>query len=878
MTYHPAFLRYASAVAFSACICGAAYAAPEAGAVIGNQAVATYTNASGDTITVTSNTVETLVQQVAGVTLTSDNSETIAPGGKAFLPHIITNEGNGPDAFTLTATEDSSGTLNTSQLVFYPDANMDGVADSATSLSQTPVLAPGEQFGVVIEATVPATAAGAETITVQAASQLDGTVLSSNTDTLTISNDAIVELVKSMVADAASAGNPNIIDAGDTVTITLTYSSTGLTAATNYAVEDVLSTGLSYVPGSARWSDSGVALDDADGAPTPDASNGNGETIAWEFDGTQTVNFNLSSVASGRSGRVTFQATVAAGANAGLITNVATQTVNGTTFPNSNTASIVIANQYSASIADTAINADGSPDGSVTSSTDDDGAQNDSVTETADVFQGAVIRHEFIVTNHSNQADSFVVSVANTDFPADTTFRIVGADGVTPIIGSVGPLGIDASTRVTLIATLPSNLLPTTTTDYTAVVTVTSDASGVTDTSTAEFTGAILAASVDLENTLVGAEGDGAAPTNGGAPWITQAVAPGAPVTFAMIVENNGPVSDSYNLTLDQALPSGWTVEFRNANGTLISNTGTIPAGQQSAISVTVIPAKTAAPGTAPIDIKVSSAVSGQSDRIVNALSVSEIFDIHIIESQDVQASPGGVVDIFHTITNAGNVAITEGAIAHGGLSDFAGAIFWDQNENGVLDASDPVIENFDELTDGISSGVNGLALGGSISVIYRVQTPSTATAGVLEIATLSVATSLNLGAGTDADTSDNSVQDRIIIVSGDVTLNKYQYIDSACDGTVGTFSKTRQNVDPGQCIRYMIVAANTGAFDADNVRISDTAPAYTTVTNCGGLCPETLFPTSSTATVTTTSISSDHGTVLPGGVARIEFTVRVDN
>ena len=158
MAYHSLFMRSASAAAVGAALGSAAFgASPEAGAVIGNQAVATYTNSAGDTITVTSNTVETIVQQVAGVTLTSDNTETIAPGGKAFLPHIITNEGNGADSFLLTAVEADTGTLDTTQLVFYPDANMDGVADSATPLTSTPVLAPGEQFGVVIEASVAST-------------------------------------------------------------------------------------------------------------------------------------------------------------------------------------------------------------------------------------------------------------------------------------------------------------------------------------------------------------------------------------------------------------------------------------------------------------------------------------------------------------------------------------------------------------------------------------------------------------------------------------------------------------------------------------------------------------------------------------------------
>ncbi|WPZ21353.1 NEW3 domain-containing protein [Sulfitobacter faviae] len=877
MKHQTTFLRSVSAVALTAVIGTVAFAAPEAGSVIGNQAVATYTNAAGDTITVTSNTVETVVQQVAGVTLTSDNTETIAPGGKAFLPHIITNDGNGPDAFALTAVETDTGTLDTSQLVFYPDANMDGVADSATPLTETPTLAPGEQFGIVIEASVASTATGSDTITVTAASTLDGTVLSTNTDTLTISNDAIVELVKSMTADPASGGNPNIIDAGDTVTITLTYSSTGLAAANSYSVQDVLDGRLTYVPGSARWSDSATPLDDDNGSTVVDATNGSGETIAWDYDDAQNVNFLISSVGSGRSGEVTFRAVIADTANAGIITNVATQDVDGVAFPPSNTASVTVDNQYAVAVADTAINSNGTANPAIASATDDDAANNDVVTESGDVYQGGTIRQEFVLTNLSNSPDSLTLDVANGDFPAGTTFRFVGADGITPVVGSVGPLGIGDSAKVTLIATLPTDVAPTATTNYTAVITTTSDNSGVSDVSTAEFTGAVLAASVDLENAVVGSEGDGAAPTNGGNPWVTQSTDPGAPVVFEMLVENNGPTSDSFNLSLDQALPAGWTVEFQLPDGSIVSNTGTIPAGASQAIRAVITPADGALPGDTLVDVAVVSSVSGQGDRIVNQVTVNEIYDVKIIEDQSAQASPGGIVDILHTISNEGNVAITEASITQSGLTNFSGAIFWDQNGNGVIDPSEPVIDNFNDLTDGVSPGVNGLAPGDSISLIYRVQTPSTATQGVSEVGTITINNTLN-GVGTDIDQTNNAVEDRVVIISGDVTLSKYQYIDASCDGTVGTFTKTRLDVEPGQCIRYMVEAENTGASAADNVIITDAAPAYTAITDCGGACPESLFPGTSTATVTSTNVSSTHGSILPGGFARVEFTVRVND
>lgn len=882
MKHQSFFMRSASAMAVTAAFGAVAMAAsPDAGSVIGNQAVATYTNEAGDTITVTSNTVETIVQQVAGVTMTSNNIETIAPGGKAFLPHIITNDGNGADFFTLAAAETDTGTLQTSNIVFYPDANMDGVADSATPLSETPTLAPGEQFGVVIEVSVPSNATGTDDIAVTAVSNLDGTETALNTDKLTISNGAIVELVKSMVADAASGGNTNIVDAGDTVTIKLTYSSTGLAAAENYVVDDILDGRLEYVPGSARWSDVADPLDDTNPSSEVDDQNGASPTpdkITFDNAG-QSVNFTISRIGSGRSGSVTFQAVILGTADAGIIENVATQVIDSVDFPPSNTASIIVDDQFAVSISDTAIDGAGAAVPATASGTDDDGLNDDIVTETGDAAQGGTVKHEFVLTNRSNQTDSLTLDVDTlTDtYPDGTTFRFVGADGVTPIIGSVGPIAAGDSVKVTLIATLPTDVAPTAAANYSATVTTTSDASGVSDISTATFTGAILASSVDLENAVVGSEGDGLDPTNGGAPWVNYPTDPGAPVTYDMVVQNNGPVSDSYNLSLAQALPAGWTVEFRSADGSAITNTGTIPAGSSDTFTVVITPPEDQVPGDTLVDIALVSSVSGQGDRIVNEVTVREVYNVEIIDDQTAQASPGGIVDMIHTITNTGNVAITEGAIDDAGLDNFSGALFWDANGNGVIDPTELVIDNFDDLTDGVSAGVNGLAPGDSISVIYRVQTPSTATSGVTENSVITLSSSLNNATATDADATDNAVEDRIVIISGDITLSKFQYIDAGCTGAVGTFTKTRQDVEPGQCIRYKVVAENTGSSPAADVIISDAAPAYTSIVDCGGTCSETLIPAGSTATVTPSNISSDHGTVLPGWSAELEFTVQVD-
>lgn len=871
------YLRTASAVAIIAAVGSAALASPEAGSVIGNQAVATYTNASGDTITVTSNKVETVVQQVAGFTMTSDNAEEIAPGGKAFLPHILTNEGNGPDSFSLTAT-DGAGDYDFDNIVIYPDANMDGVADSATPITSTPVLAAGERFGYVVEASAPstATAGQVETIAILAVSLLDGAVTRSNTDTLTVANGAIMELVKSMVVDK-SAGNPNIVDAGDTVEITLTYSNTGLAASNNYAIEDILNTDLPYTVNSAQWSDVAVAggLNEGNGTGV-DATNGSGETIAFEITpGTNTVEFTVSKVDPGRTGNVKFEVVIGPDAVAGIIDNVATQSDATGNYPDSNTASVVVDPQFALTLDDSFTKADATV---VASATDDDGLNNDTVTESSDVSQGGRIAFEFVLANQSNKTDSYTLDIANGDFPVGTTFQIVGEDGATPIVGSVGPIAAGDAVKVNVIATLPTDAAPTAAgaTNYSAVLTATSEASGIADPSAAEYTGAVLAAAVDLENRVAGFEADGAFSTNGGSPWVDLTTDPGQPVSFPMRVENLGPTADSYNLSLDPAtpLPAGWTVQFQLADGTIVTNTGTVRSGEFQDIIMVVTPEENAPPLTTQLEVAVLSAVSGQGDSIVNSVTVNEIVDIMIVEGQSVQAAPGGVVDILHTVTNNGNIDITEGLISQSGLTDFSGAIFWDQNGDGVLDPSDPVVDNFDDLTNNIGGASAGLAAGETLSLIYRVQAGSTP--GVSEVGTVTIADSLNGASKSDANTADNAVEDRIAVVSGDVTLVKTQAIDPSCSGATGAFSKDRQDVEPGQCIRYRVVASNTGTTSVDTVAIKDIVPAYTTLENCGTACAATATP--GTVNISAAPrVESAHGTVNPGGTATLEFTVKVD-
>src|SRR3954447_22879893 len=108
-----------------AVVASAVYAvAPPANTSIGNQASATYTDASNTQRTATSNTVVTIVQQVASFTLTTDGqTKPAAPGGQVVFPHALTNTGNGTDSFTLSAANNAGGNFNLSNLALYADAN-----------------------------------------------------------------------------------------------------------------------------------------------------------------------------------------------------------------------------------------------------------------------------------------------------------------------------------------------------------------------------------------------------------------------------------------------------------------------------------------------------------------------------------------------------------------------------------------------------------------------------------------------------------------------------------------------------------------------------------------------------------------------------------
>ena len=184
-----------------------------------------------------------MVGQVAGVDVEQPRSS-LAPAGTSILfSHTITNVGNGPDTFILTATS-----LDGWPIRMVLDVNGDGTEDAG----DTPIVGPlalnmdaSAQVLVVLDipAGTPAAAAAAA-VTLTATSQFDTGVTDSITDNLEIT-PPIPSLVLLKTVDAASAV------AGDILTYTITYQAAWL-GSNDLTIRDTIPAGLSYEAGTLR--------------------------------------------------------------------------------------------------------------------------------------------------------------------------------------------------------------------------------------------------------------------------------------------------------------------------------------------------------------------------------------------------------------------------------------------------------------------------------------------------------------------------------------------------------------------------------------------------------------------------------------------------
>jgi trimeric autotransporter adhesin len=821
-----------------------AHAAPTAGTSIGNQASATYTDASQTQRTVTSNTVVTIVQHVASLTLTADGTKNVTAGGQVSYPHTLTNTGNGVDQFELATANTGSFTFD--QVEIFADQDGNGVPDNATPITTSGNLSPGQAFNFVVVGQVPSTAGSGTSndITVTATSNFDATVSAQNTDTTSVSSNAVVNVTKSIdVANGQAGSGPR--------TYTLTYTNTGNSAASNLRITDDIPDGMTYVENSARWTSTGATvLTDAD---STDDQGG----IVYDFNvtTTDTVTAVIATVPPGSSASIKFQVNINDGLSAG--SNAATL---NTAFYSYNDGSADVPQNFTNSVPFTV-------DQTVAVS-----LTGDSVTGAA---QGSTVTFTNVVTNDGNGEDTFDLTMENTSFPAGTAFVLYQADGVSPLLDTdndgvpdSGPLGQGESVSYVVKAILPSDASG----DGPYVVQASAISSvNVTVSAVADDTLATINSNkVDLTNDAAGSGAPGFGSGVEASSVDTNLTNPGARTTFSLVIANDSAVADNFNLQASTdstfstlALPEEWNVVFRDSNGTVITNTGVINAGSNVTITAEVTVPEGYAPGTEDMFFRVVSPNSGAGDILYNAVTVNSVRTVTLKPNNSGQVTPGGTVTYSHTLSNTGNVVEGNGTTSDidftlvDDTGEFTSIIHWDLNNNGILDPADPVVTNASQLTGG-SNGAStapGLEPGESVTLFVKVQAGTTVTAGAMNTSNLTATTSGIID--SQAAPAAVNVNDATTVIAGNVNLVKKQALDADCNGFADSTFDTADlsnGAVPGACIRYEITAKNVGVSEVLDLVVSDATPVHTTY--------HAVSPAAASSGTVTAPSAGDSGTI----------------
>lgn len=858
-----------------------ANAAPKAGSVIGNQASATYTDENGTEYSATSNLVETIVQPVYGLTLTSDRATFATAGGTVYIPHVLVNAGNSSDDFSLVVANAGGDDFDFSSLSVFLDADRDGNPDSAQAITSVS-LNVSAQVNLVVAATVPGLSAANEAavLTLTATSDNDGSQTATVTDTATVRAGAVVQVLKSMSATDGSAD----ANAGSATayTVTLGYQNTGNSAATNLVITDPLPAGLHYLDDSGRASVTGVQVLTDDASAEPATSNGS--TITYSYDSANhEVEFTIDSVAASASGYVRFQVNVLTTDNdgnplsAGDITNIAnyaydaqpTESTNAVQFTVNSTVDVVL-----------------------------DTAGLDTQTQ-ASASQGGTASFTHTLNNTGNADHVFNLLISGSSYPAGTAFKLFRADGVTPLVDTNGDGVVDAgilasgaSIDVVLKIYLPANGQ-----GGPAQVTLTAqsvDDAAINDATIDEVT-SITALTADLTaNASVAGGGDGIGqPGVGGeaSPVASNTVAPAGSVTVPLFINNQSNSADNYDLGIDN-LPAGWLVVFyldSDGDGVIdpsepqIVNSGSIAANSNQSILAVLTAPSSATPGDQDLVFHIDSPNSSAEDYMKYRLTVDSTYGVDVALDNTAQAAAGSSVVFTHRLRNTGNTATGDITVSllHSNSAGWTGTVYIDDGASpDVLDSTDSVYN---------PASPPSLAAGAETTLFLRVIVPPSATVGSQDTVTITASITTPGGAVTDSAT------DTITVISTEINLRKEQALDSGCDGTADAAFSSGGIVSgavPGACLIYRVTAVNSGSEAVTDVIIYDSTPNFTTLestnltpsVSVGGNSYTVAGDCASSAPGLSTPADETTGTLtgricdLPAGASGLlEFSVQID-
>ena len=294
----------------------------KAGTLIENTASATYDGGAGP-VTIPSNTITVKVDELLDVTVTSrDSGPVSAAPGSAVLTFELTNTGNGPEAYTLTANPAVAGNdFDTTVNGIAVDTNGNGVYDPGvdqmlTGPATTAAIAADASLTVFVVVTIPGGVADgdqsdvsllAEAVTGTGApgtafagqgagggNAIVGSTGANATATGSLSVGITdVDLIKSATVRDPFGGTG--IVPGATITYAIRAEVRGSGSVSDLVVTDAAPADTTYVAGSLKL----------DGATLTDAADADAGRS-----GTSGISVDLGTVSGGSSRTVTFQVTI----------------------------------------------------------------------------------------------------------------------------------------------------------------------------------------------------------------------------------------------------------------------------------------------------------------------------------------------------------------------------------------------------------------------------------------------------------------------------------------------------------------------------------------------------------------------------------------
>ena len=294
----------------------------KAGTLIENTASATYDGGAGP-VTIPSNTITVKVDELLDVTVTSrDSGPVSAAPGSAVLTFELTNTGNGPEAYTLTANPAVAGNdFDTTVNGIAVDTNGNGVYDPGvdqmlTGPATTAAIAADASLTVFVLVTIPGGVADgdqsdvsllAEAVTGTGApgtafagqgagggNAIVGSTGANATATGSLSVGITdVDLIKSATVRDPFGGTG--IVPGATITYAIRAEVRGSGSVSDLVVTDAAPADTTYVAGSLKL----------DGAILTDAADADAGRS-----GTSGISVDLGTVSGGSSRTVTFQVTI----------------------------------------------------------------------------------------------------------------------------------------------------------------------------------------------------------------------------------------------------------------------------------------------------------------------------------------------------------------------------------------------------------------------------------------------------------------------------------------------------------------------------------------------------------------------------------------